>query len=120
MTITSSHHVLAVHDWGATDAFYRDVLGFERTWGDGNWTFYRLGAAMVMAGLCPDDLPPAQLGSHSYVGYFEVEDVDAFHTRVVERGGEITKSLRDEPWGQREFGVRSPEGHRWMIGQRIG
>ena len=101
MTITSSHHVLAVHDWGATDAFYRDVLGFERTWGDGNWTFYRLGAAMVMAGLCPDDLPPAQLGSHSYVGYFEVEDVDAFHTRVVERGegglaqpAELSKPLR--------------------------
>jgi uncharacterized glyoxalase superfamily protein PhnB len=118
--ITAAHHVLAVHDFERTDAFYRDVLGFERFWGDGNWTFYRLGAALIMAGLCPDDLPPARLGSHSYIGYFEVDDVDAMYARIVERGGDITKEIHSEPWGQREFGVRSPEGHRWMFGQTIG
>ena len=117
--IRAAHHVVAVHDFDKTDAFYRDILGFERSWSDGNWTFYRSGAGMVMAGLCPDDLPPADLGSHSYVGYFEVDDVDAMYERVQATGGDVTKTLRDEPWGQREFGVRSPEGHRWMIGQSI-
>ena len=120
MKIIQAHHVIAVQDWAKTDAFYRDVLGFEKVWDDGgNWAFYRSGAALIMAGLCLDDLPPADLGSHSYVGYFEVEGVDGFHQKVVERGGEITKPLRGEPWGQREFGVRSPEGHRWMFGEQI-
>ena len=111
--------MIAVHDLAATDAFYRDVLGFERCFDDGNWTFYRLGAAFVMAGRCPDDLAPTALGSHSYVGYFDVDDVDAMHRRVAANGAEIVKPLCDEPWGQREFGVRSPEGHRWMFGQAV-
>ena len=34
-------------------------------------------------------------------------------------GGEVTKSLRDEPWGMREFGLRTVDGHRLMIGSPI-
>jgi hypothetical protein len=35
---------------------------------------------------------------------------------VVERDGELIKELRDEPWGMREFGVRTVDGHRIMFG----
>ncbi len=40
----------------------------------------------------------------------EVDDVDAAHTRVVERGLEIAYSLRDEEWGVRRFMLREPSG----------
>jgi predicted enzyme related to lactoylglutathione lyase len=40
----------------------------------------------------------------------EVDDVDAVHARVVARGDEICRSLRDEPWGVRRFYVRDPGG----------
>jgi uncharacterized glyoxalase superfamily protein PhnB len=37
------------------------------------------------------------------------------------RGVELIKPLRDEPWGMREFGVRTVDGHRMMFGaQRAG
>jgi len=44
-------------------------------------------------------------------------DVEAFHDRAVNAGAEILKPPTDEPWGMREFGVRSPDGHRFMLGQ---
>lgn len=41
---------------------------------------------------------------------FEVDDVDAEYTRLVEAGLETVLSLRDEPWGQRHFILRGPDG----------
>ena len=40
----------------------------------------------------------------------EVEDVDAVHAAVVERGLEIAYPLRDEDWGVRRFMLREPSG----------
>jgi uncharacterized glyoxalase superfamily protein PhnB len=40
----------------------------------------------------------------------EVDDVDAVHARAVERGLEITYTLRDEEWGVRRFMLREPSG----------
>ena len=40
----------------------------------------------------------------------EVDDVDAVHTRAMERGLEIAYPLRDEDWGVRRFMLREPGG----------
>jgi uncharacterized glyoxalase superfamily protein PhnB len=40
----------------------------------------------------------------------EVDDVDAVHSRAVERGLEIIYPLRDEEWGVRRFMFREPCG----------
>src|SRR3989337_12413 len=40
----------------------------------------------------------------------EVDEVDAVHTRAVERGLEIAYPLRDEEWGVRRFMLREPSG----------
>ena len=40
----------------------------------------------------------------------EVPDVDAVHTRAVERGLEIAYALGDEEWGVRRFMLREPSG----------
>jgi len=39
-----------------------------------------------------------------------VDDVDAVHARVVERGLEVVYPLRDEEWGVRRFMLREPSG----------
>ena len=72
-----------------------------------------------MLGRCPDVPAATELGDHSYVAYLHVDDVEAFHRRAVAAGAEVLKALQDEPWGMREFGVRSPDGHRFMVGQPI-
>lgn len=46
-----------------------------------------------------------------------MDDVAAYHARVVAAGTEIVKALKSEPWGMREFGLRTVDGHRIMIGQ---
>ena len=40
----------------------------------------------------------------------EVANVDAVHTRAVEKGLEIAYPLRDEEWGVRRFMLREPSG----------
>jgi len=42
----------------------------------------------------------------------EVADVDAAYAAAVERGLEIVRELRDEPWGIRRFFVRDPSSGR--------
>ena len=48
-----------------------------------------------------------------------VDDVDGFHRRAVAAGADVLKAPRDEPWGMRELGLRSPDGHRFMLGQPV-
>ena len=117
--ITQSMHVLAVPNLAASAAFYRDVLGFEvHEIGDPGWRIFVNGACRVMAGECPDALPARELGDHSYFAYLVVDDVDAYHRRAVAHGAELCKPLRDEPWGAREFGLRTIDGHRIMVATR--
>ncbi|MCA1664980.1 MAG: VOC family protein, partial [Myxococcales bacterium] len=41
-----------------------------------------------------------------------VDDVDAYHARAIAHGVEIVKALAGEPWGTREFGLRTIDGQR--------
>ena len=115
--ITGTMYVLAVPDLERSAAFYRDVLGFEvRDLGDPGWRMFVKDSCRIMAGECPEAIPPAELGDHSYFGYLVVHDVDDYYRRVCSNAIEIVKSLRDEPWGMREFGLRTTDGHRIMLG----
>lgn len=44
-----------------------------------------------------------------------VDDVDAHHDRATAAGAAIESAPQDMPYGQREYGVRDPEGHRWWF-----
>jgi len=65
---------------------------------------------------CPDALSPEDLGDHSYFDYLEVDDVDALHRDFVANDVPVIKELRSEPWGMRELGIRTIDGHRMMFG----
>jgi catechol 2,3-dioxygenase-like lactoylglutathione lyase family enzyme len=119
-TITSHSFVIAVPDLQKSAAFYRDILGFGiDAVPDPGWLFYRSGACTIMAGECPDAIPAFKLGDHSYFAYLQVEDVDSLHDRVRTTDTEICKTIRDEPWQMREFGVVTVDGHRIMFGMPI-
>jgi predicted enzyme related to lactoylglutathione lyase len=118
--IRSHMYVLAVPDLDRSSAFYRDVLGFSiHEMGDPGWRLYSRDACRIMAGKCPDALPPAQIGDHSYFAYLVVDDVEAWHRRVVDLRVDIIKPITNEPWRMREFGLRTVDGHRIMIGQEL-
>jgi predicted enzyme related to lactoylglutathione lyase len=118
--IRNPRYVIAVHDLERSAQYYRDVLGFEvRTIGDPGWRFFVRDQCFIMAGECRDALSPAELGDHSYFAYLEIDDIDAFYERLVSKNAEVAKPLRDEPWGMREFGIRTVDGHRIMFGRPI-
>jgi len=112
--------VLAVHDLAASARYYESVLGFQvHEVGDDGWRIFERDQCRIMAGNCPDATPASDLGDHSYFAYLTLDDVDSFHEEVTAKGVELIKPLRSEPWGMREFGVRTLDGHRIMFGQEI-
>lgn len=120
MTVRRTMFVIAVSDLARSAAFYRDVLGFEiREMGDPGWRMYVRGACRIMAGECPGAMPAAELGDHSYFAYLVVDDVDDEHRRALAAGAAIVKALASEPWAMREFGLRTADGYRLMLGQEL-
>ena len=118
--ILQTMFVLAVPNLETSAAFYRDVLGFTiHEMGDPGWRMYVRDECRILAGECPDAQRPRDLGDHSYFAYLVVDDVDSLHASVVSKGAELIKPLRDEPWGMREFGVRTGDGHRIMFGEEL-
>ena len=119
--IVDSRCVLAVRDLEASTRFYMEVLGFDRDFGDGSdgWSFLSRDRFRVMLGECPDEKPASDLGDHSYVAYLTVEGVEDLHREFVARGAQVVSPLESEPWGMREFGVRTPDGHRIRFGEPV-
>ena len=115
--VERTRFVIAVPNFAVSAAFYRDVLGFEVAELAPGWLIYKSGRCIIMAGECPDALSPAQLGDHSYFAYLEISSIDSFYTRVTEAGARLGKPLRNEPWGMREFGVITADGHRIMFAE---
>jgi predicted enzyme related to lactoylglutathione lyase len=113
-------YVIAVHDLDRSARYYRDVLGFDvRKIGDPGWRVFVRDQCVIMAGECKDALAAHELGDHSYFAYLEVDEIDALHEAVTARGATLIKPLRDEPWGMREFGIRTVDGHRIMFGRPV-
>jgi uncharacterized glyoxalase superfamily protein PhnB len=48
-----------------------------------------------------------------------VDDVDAHYARVRARGGRILHVPTDYPYGERQYEVEDPGGHRWTFSQTI-
>lgn len=117
--ILQNHHVLAVPDRHASARFFVDTLGFRVVNEPPGWVFVARDNCMLMLGECPDAIPPAELGDHSWFTYLRVDDADAFHAQVVSSGVQPLSPIQDKPWGLREFSVRTPEGFRITIGHII-
>ncbi|TDG10971.1 bleomycin resistance family protein [Paraburkholderia guartelaensis] len=112
--------VLAVQDLERNAAYFRDVLGFRVDWADAtDWRIVTRGGVRIMLGHCPDALSPAATGDHSYFGYLEVDDVQAFHDEIAQRGAIVLQPPVDRPYGMRECTVATPDGHRFVVGQSI-
>jgi catechol 2,3-dioxygenase-like lactoylglutathione lyase family enzyme len=85
--------------------FFVEVLGFEVAM-DLGWVTTLASSTSPSAQITiigTDDMAAPGIS-------VEVDDVDAVHARVLERGLEIAYPLRDEDWGVRRFMLREPSG----------
>ena len=118
--ILQNHYVLAVHDLKKSADFFVDNLDFEVAAEPPGWVFVEKDNCMIMLGECRGALPASELGDHSYFGYLRVDDASRCYEELRAKGVEMSSPISDKPWGMREFGVRTPEGHRLAIGQWVG
>ena len=118
--ITHSRCVLAVRDLDVSTRYWVDVLGFrtDPIKADG-WSFLTRDNFRVMLGECPDERPAGDLGNHSYFAYWNVEGVDDLYRELLAKGALVSSAPTNKPWGLREFGLRTPDGHRIVCGEAI-
>jgi len=67
----------------------------------------------------PDFRNPKHLGQVTQSLYVYIDDVDAHCARAREAGAEIIEEPGDQPYGDRRYGARDPEGHHWYFAARL-
>jgi catechol 2,3-dioxygenase-like lactoylglutathione lyase family enzyme len=117
--IVSTRYVLAVRNLDASAAFYKDKLGFSTVWAGDGWHFLSRGTCFIMLGECPDDVSAYETNNHSYFAYVDVKGIDLLYDELAANGVDILSKPADRPWGQREFAIRTIDGHRIMFGEQI-
>jgi catechol 2,3-dioxygenase-like lactoylglutathione lyase family enzyme len=117
--ITGTRYVLAVRDLDISGAFYVDKLGFKTIWKGDGWHFLRRDQCVMMLGECRDERSAFEMGNHSYFAYLEVQHIDDFYREYLDNQVEILAPVSDKPWGQREFAIRTIDGHRITFGEVI-
>lgn len=115
MLTTQYYPVIQTDDVEGTSAFYQQHFGFLSLF-ETDWYVHlqsEVDSSVNLAILAHDHetIPPEGRGLTSgLILNFEVEDVDAEYERAVSGGLPVVKSLRDEPFGQRHFITRDPNG----------
>ncbi|MCI0549324.1 MAG: VOC family protein [Anaerolineae bacterium] len=117
--VNKTQHVLAVNDLEASEKYFVEKLGFTLNSSVGGWSFLNLSDFYLMVGHCEGEMLAKDTNNHSWFAYVNCEGIDALFNVYQERGVEFTQKISDKPWGLREFGVVTPEGHRIMFGQAI-
>ena len=107
--------ILAVRDLRTSIEYWQSRLGFERSWGwDAEESFGGVGHGEVDVFFCR--------GTQGHPGtwvFLEVDDVDALHGELAERGADIHEPPVDCAWGMREMLVADPDGHRVRFATRL-
>ncbi|REH45863.1 glyoxalase/bleomycin resistance protein/dioxygenase superfamily protein [Tenacibaculum gallaicum] len=117
--IINTRYVLAVKDLVKSADYYENQLGFSTLWKGDGWHFLKRGKFMVMLGECKNDKSAFEIKNHSYFAYIDVENIDNLYTEYLSKEVELISEVTDKSWGQREFGIRTIDGHRIMFGQEI-
>jgi hypothetical protein len=99
--VNKTQHVLAVNDLDVSEKYFVEMPGVTLKSRIGGWSFLNLNDFYLMVGHCEGDMLAKDANNHSYFALVNCEGID------------------DKPWGLREFGVITPEGHRIMFGQEI-
>ena len=115
MKTTSYYPVLMAEDVAGTAAFYVRHFQFTPLF-ESDWYVHLQSTedSGVNLGIVQGDhetIPQEGRGRTSgLLINFEVEDPDVVHERLVAAGLPILRSLRDEPFGQRHFITKDPNG----------
>ena len=113
---------LEVKDVVASEAFYREKLGFRPGYFYGEpLSFCICSRDKVTIFLDKTRTSPRATPLNQYWAlYVYVDDVDAMAAEIAGRGVPFDREVEDQDYGCRDFDVRDPDGHLIGIGQKLG
>jgi len=117
--IVGNRYVLAVNDLEAAVEYYESKLGLRTVSQYPGWAFLARESFFVMLGECQDERSAREIGNHSYFAYVDVIDANSLYEEYKSKNVEFIKTVTDELWGMREFGVKTLDGHRIMFGESL-
>jgi len=118
--LSKPRSVLAVRNLSESTRYYTEVLGFDLDPIDApGWSFVSRDSVHLMLGECPDEVDAGETGNHSWFLHVLTEGIDELHGEMVARGAHIIVPIGDRSHGHREFGLRTPDGHRIMFGEPL-
>ena len=106
---------------GALDWLGR-AFGFVEHYhyGDYDGAQARRGDVVIMLGRARPGRPsPREAGGCTQMLTLFVDDVDAMYARAKAAGGNIFEEPNDVMYGERQFGIEDPEGHRWLVAAHL-
>jgi catechol 2,3-dioxygenase-like lactoylglutathione lyase family enzyme len=105
-----------VSDLERSKKFYGEALGWKLGTSERTVAGFSFGTGYLV--LHADNRPA---DSRRYAGGMHVEvqvdDAAAEHARLQRLGVAVT-DLRDEPWGERHFSFKDPDGYPWLYGEQ--
>lgn len=105
---------LPVADVRATQAYYRDVLGFRIAW------IYEEEYGAVYQGRTEVFLRREAGSIEPCCVFVRVANADRVLARYRANEAKIVAEIDSKPWGMREFTVEENNGHRFRIGHSCG
>jgi catechol 2,3-dioxygenase-like lactoylglutathione lyase family enzyme len=104
-----------VRDVTRTAEWYRDLLGFQivATMGEPKPYFGLVVREGAEIALVQDDTPQVN-GCYVYV-----TGVDELYEQLKAAGADFDGETTTQPWGNRDFVIRDPDGHHIAIGERL-
>ncbi len=117
--------ILLVKDVVKSAEYWRDKVGFSysRFWGEPPaFCMPQRDGHVIMLSQAPKDhviVPHWKIVDKMWNAYFWVDDVDAIHAELVERGAAIDYGLCIQPYDVKEFGIQDLDGHDIAFGQDL-
>jgi uncharacterized glyoxalase superfamily protein PhnB len=105
--------VLAYEDVAAAIEWLCGAFGFSERWRAGSHRAQLAvgdGAVAITEGR--GQRRPAEV-------MVRIDDVDAHHERVRQRGALVVQAPADYPYGERQYTVEDPGGNRWTFSETI-
>lgn len=128
MTRNSVHIRLLIQDYQACMQFYRDILGFDITWDDGDYASFQDGdmrlaifkRELMSEAIGTADMISDAISQDKFGLIFEVSNVDDDYRQLIEKGVQFTRIPQDYPvWGIRAAHFRDPDGNLIEINSRL-
>jgi lactoylglutathione lyase len=108
MEILASRMLLRPADYARSVSFYRDALGLAVAREYSGGTVFYAGQSLIE--LAGHGAPEHPVAAFPVSLWLQVRDLYSTQQELQDRGVEIARAARREPWGLHEMHVKDPDG----------